>query len=383
MNPSESVLSLKRCILDTFRKITGTYYALRQLNALQNQLDTLQQQLNSLQRDMQYACAQVHGIDPHISGLREACDILTSGEALLLAPRLQGKTASELGSASYRTKASLLKNLFSKNWDFLLKTWTHRTASGNYLDIDGIRMTANFPDPDVAGPIDIFTRTFFIYLFFDDNYARDIVLPVEQVVTHVRQYVDDEIDVRVQPGDVVIDAGAWIGDFSAYCAKKGAIVHAFEPTETTYELLLKTVALNPDRILPVMKGLGAENGSRNFGIFNNNAAANRIIREGVNYDVFDIKEISSVDMIMLDSYVEKHNLGRVDFIKADIEGAEDYLLEGAKNTLRKFSPKLSLATYHDTNNIEALQKAILEANPTYKLVQCRTVLFGVGQPLET
>ncbi len=55
----------------------------------------------------------------------------------------------------------------------------------------------------------------------------------------------------------------------------------------------------------------------------------------------------------------------MDFIKADIEGAERKMLKGAKETLRKYAPKLSICTYHLPDDKEVLTKIILEANPAY------------------
>jgi uridine phosphorylase len=57
-------------------------------------------------------------------------------------------------------------------------------------------------------------------------------------------YTDGLFDVSVKSGDVVIDAGAWIGDFSAYSYWKGATCYAFEPMQVTYSLLEKTKDLN-------------------------------------------------------------------------------------------------------------------------------------------
>lgn len=271
--------------------------------------------------------------------------------------------------------------MYIKNWDFLLSTWTRKDAAGNYLDIDGIRMTATFPDDVVIGHKDIFLRSFYVYLFFGDNYERDVVLEVEKAIKHVRQYVDDTIDVRVMPGDTVIDAGAWLGDFSAYAAHKGAVVHAFEPTPGTYDLLLRTVALNEGRIIPVMKGLGAEKGTVPF-CMGSCAGANRILGERETFVEDETQKKSSIEIVTLDAYVEAKNLRRVDFIKADVEGAEEALLAGATNTLRKFAPKLSIATDHKTNDIDLMQKIILQANPTYKFVVCQAELFGAGSPIE-
>jgi methyltransferase FkbM-like protein len=45
-----------------------------------------------------------------------------------------------------------------------------------------------------------------------------------------------------------------------------------------------------------------------------------------------------VKKMTLDSWVERENLPRLDFIKIDIEGHEDRFIEGAKITLKKFRP---------------------------------------------
>jgi hypothetical protein len=74
--------------------------------------------------------------------------------------------------------------------------------------------------------------------------------------------------------------------------------------------------------------------------------------------------------------VSENKLERVDFIKADIEGAERGLLSGAKNVLKEFSPKLSLCTYHLPDDCEVLERLILEANPKYKVRQGPNKLYA-------
>jgi hypothetical protein len=69
-------------------------------------------------------------------------------------------------------------------------------------------------------------------------------------------------------------------------------------------------------------------------------------------------------------------LERVDFIKADIEGAEREMLKGAAHVLKTFAPKLAICTYHLPDDPEVLEQIIKEANPNYKIVHLRHKLFA-------
>jgi uncharacterized protein Usg len=62
-------------------------------------------------------------------------------------------------------------------------------------------------------------------------------------------------------------------------------------------------------------------------------------------------------------------LRTVDFIKADIEGAERYMLEGAKLVLKEFAPKLSICTYHLPDDPKVLKQFIKDANPKYTIFE--------------
>ena len=78
----------------------------------------------------------------------------------------------------------------------------------------------------------------------------------------------------------------------------------------------------------------------------------------------------------IDEYVKVNGLESVDFIKADIEGAERYMLEGAKETLAKFAPKLSICTYHLPDDPEVLERLILRYNPDYIVEQGEKKLWA-------
>jgi FkbM family methyltransferase len=84
----------------------------------------------------------------------------------------------------------------------------------------------------------------------------------------------------------------------------------------------------------------------------------------------------SVDCTTIDNLVKDIGVDRVDFIKADIEGAERLMLSGAVNVLKKFKPKLAICSYHLPDDPEILERIILDANPEYKVEHCPEKIFA-------
>jgi len=59
--------------------------------------------------------------------------------------------------------------------------------------------------------------------------------------------------------------------------------------------------------------------------------------------------------------------GRVDFIKLDIEGAEQDAIEGAYNTIKNYHPILAICIYHKAEDWYKVPQKVLEINPNYKI----------------
>lgn len=244
------------------------------------------------------------------------------------------------------------------------------SLKGNVLDFKGIYLPSEIlNDSSFYYALSwAFEDSYFIHQYYNDDYSAEIVDKVDKFVPEGSYFYKNSklgIDMMVYSGDVVIDAGAWIGDFSAVAAYYGAMVYAFEPTPGTYELLKQTAKLNSN-IIPVCSGLGASTESVNMVEIPGTNGSNFISEEGN----------TVIQLMKLDDFVAENNIEKVDFIKADIEGFERELLKGATWVLQNHEPKLSLCTYHNKEDPQLLKNLILAANPKYKIMQRKKKLFA-------
>ena len=220
----------------------------------------------------------------------------------------------------------------------------------------------------------IFEDSLGAYFYFDDKHDEATVNLCDKVFGEgTYSLADDKVNVTVEAGDIVIDAGSWIGDFAAYASVRGATTYAFEPTDSTFAILQKTAELNGN-IIPVKKGLSDNNNGALLCVADiRNSGANIMMpNTSVNHDVMS----SEVETVRLDDFVRENNIPRVDFIKADIEGYERNMLAGAQETLARFAPKLALCTYHLPDDPQVMARLIKQANPRYNIVQKSHKLFA-------
>lgn len=169
--------------------------------------------------------------------------------------------------------------------------------------------------------------------------------------------------------EVFIDAGAYVGDTveKFIWASSGNFkkIYAFEPGKQQFNAmnerkkrLISEWALNDDSILLVNAGLGDINGEIAIKINEGNLLQSLRIDSNDNHD-----NINKIHIYSLDYYLKDVPIS---FIKADIEGMEMAMLDGARVLISENKPKIAICTYHANSNLFDFVELLNNLVPEYK-----------------
>jgi FkbM family methyltransferase len=166
---------------------------------------------------------------------------------------------------------------------------------------------------------------------------------------------------QVQKGDIVLDCGANVGTFARFSLNYGArLVVAIEPAPDNIECLRRNFApeIAAKRLVIYPKGVWDKDDFLDLLVDPNNQAADSFVihREGA-------KALARVPLTTIDKLVEELKLPRVDYIKMDIEGAEVRAVAGARQTIARFHPRMSLSVYHEPDHPVEVPKGVRAAWP--------------------
>lgn len=149
-------------------------------------------------------------------------------------------------------------------------------------------------------------------------------------------------EVKLNPGGWVLDGGASEGFFVHYALLRGCKVLAVEPVPSVAQALEHTfgMEIQAGRVRVVNAALGNTNGTCVITIPNSAPTMAEIVSVGEGI----------VPMITIDGLLESESIGKLCFLKLDIEGAEVMAMLGAENTLKFQRPAVSIAVYHSAPN---------------------------------
>lgn len=229
----------------------------------------------------------------------------------------------------------------------------------------GVDVNADFVKIGDGNYMNIFTHIDSMLTLPLDEMFDFIIPPVYDYYGSINEGPYELGQVCVSNGDTVLDLGGNYGYFSVYAASRGADVYAFEPNPEMQKFIKRHSEMNGNKIKIAPYAASNECGNATFFLdLEICGQSSLFFHEG---ESGEKQSQIDVEQITLDEYVKREGLKRVDFIKADIEGAERLMLQGAQETLRKFAPKLALCTYHLPDDKEVMTNLILKANPDYKI----------------
>lgn len=194
--------------------------------------------------------------------------------------------------------------------------------------------------------------------------GNDYFLPFHLAEQQVGLY--DRPGPGVRSGDVVLDCGANVGVYTRHALEAGArLVVAIEPAPDSLECLRRNLAAEvaAGRVVVYPKGVWDKEDWLTLYVDPENTAAASFLHPDAK-----MRGVERLPLTTIDSLVAELNLERVDFIKMDIEGAEPNALRGAAETLRRFRPRLALATYHASDHPVTIPALVRELIPGYRSV---------------
>ncbi|GKX65531.1 FkbM family methyltransferase [Inconstantimicrobium mannanitabidum] len=157
----------------------------------------------------------------------------------------------------------------------------------------------------------------------------------EQKIAIHPQYFNNEI-FELTDNEVFLDIGSYNGDtiieFKNYVNGKYKCIYGFEPETSLYEIACENTK-NIKNLELFKLGLSSKNTRLKF---KSEGAGSRSCDDNEEFDFY-------IDTIRGDElFIDK----KPTYIKMDIEGEEMRALEGLKETIIKFKPKLAICIYH-------------------------------------
>ncbi len=164
--------------------------------------------------------------------------------------------------------------------------------------------------------------------------------------------------INAEEIETVIDCGAYKGDSATDIINSlhPSKIIALEPDPKTFiKLSAFAESVCDTKIIPVNCAAGAFDSSTEF----NSSGSRGSGAEGSNKR----GKTTNVSIRPVDSF----NYGKIDLIKYDVEGDEMDAIMGSVETIKKYSPALSISVYHRSEDIFSLPIFINKLCPEYRL----------------
>jgi FkbM family methyltransferase len=204
-------------------------------------------------------------------------------------------------------------------------------------------------------PVDMFRR----YLTNDGDYPYTARVRTPTSLLELETYSPHDVltineifcreDYRADAGDkIIVDFGSNIGISAAYFLSRGlgALAYLFEPLQTNVERLQHNLRRFPDQYVLQQTAVGPEEGEVQFGVEDTGRYGGVGVATG---KTITVPCVSSRKV--LEEVVERH--GRIDVLKADIEGLEGAIIADIPPALARNIGKIYVEFIFDENPLPA------------------------------
>jgi FkbM family methyltransferase len=166
-------------------------------------------------------------------------------------------------------------------------------------------------------------------------------------------------------GDIVLDCGANIGvTVREELAAGASKIVAIEPAPENLESLRRNFAreIESGRVVVYPKGVWDKDDFLTLRVDPKNSGADTFVLQHAG-----VKQLERVPLTTIDKLVAELNLARVDYIKMDVEGSEPKALSGARETLGKYKPRISVSSNNSTDAPRVIPPIVRAARPDYQM----------------
>ena len=190
--------------------------------------------------------------------------------------------------------------------------------------------------------VDYFDKPFYFYVLercciSDGIKSNEVWEPYMHTI--FEKYIDKK--------SIVVECGCHIGTHTVKMASLCDKLYGFEPMPETYEVLNKNIVLNNiTNAIIYKKGVADKTGFTKYSwSLDDNPGASGLDNNpmGIPPRIRTTDKIIPVELTTIDSL----NLDRLDFMKIDVEGYEQLVIEGAMNTIKKCKPVIIMEVWKD------------------------------------
>jgi len=204
------------------------------------------------------------------------------------------------------------------------------------------------------GYLAVYFRNFERPFYYPSAMSIDLLYQVTAEIFYEEYWHHYETDdVKVEEGDVVVDCGAAEGLFSFVNAYKCKKVYAIEPLGEYIDAMKMTFS-NFNNVEVIRSALGSHDGSAS------------ITKNAISSNISSSSDGEKVGVTTLDKLFYEKGV-RVSFIKADLEGSEMDMLKGAFKTIKSYTPKIAITTYHKSGDARAISEYLKDLDSRYEI----------------